>query len=558
MITTCEMAFYEDTLTYDITLCDENYQYNRFTGIKELLDFCKEQQITQIFFYNGKVDFSYFDYYILTNNWYRDLPQKTGCLRKNHYKTIVSEIGTRYSMLLGLGNGFSVRLRNLSLLAKGGLDTACRDFEVEKEEEVSGTIMNLLMALHYNFLDLANVDIIEDKYYTIGAIAKSYQLRLIEEYNSKKFYEIYKLDTERNKALLEQNIVRGGVCYVNPTYLETNITDCRKYDYNSSYPYIMRNYPMPAGKFTASRTIPVDDKLHFILMDTFRAKLKPNRIPVHSDIITGENLPNFKYYNVDNFWIWEDELKALERYYDIEYKIKVCWSFDKFYDAGMAAYVDKFYILKSASKGAKRTCIKLLLNSIYGKFGENIYRNLVYYELKDGIAQKVIEKVDNSNNESLRYLSVIVSSYIAAMGRARLLNELLDICGDRICEDFIYCDTDCIVIRGDHQVKTSKTELGAFKDEGHFTAFKVLAKKTYIGYISDKLITVHAPGVDNHTLVEYYKNLNETEGVEAFNNTITFECPIYTTKAGGIVLSKGKRKLSDCDALRTNGILIKE
>lgn len=558
MITTCEMAFYDDTLTYNITLCDENYNYNRFTGIKELLSFCKEQDITQIFFYNGKIDFSYFDYYVLTNDWKREAPAKPGVLRRNTYKTIMSENGTRYSMLLGLGNGQSVRLRNLSLLAKGGLDIACRDFEVDKEEETSGTIMNLLMSLTDSFLELADVDIICDKYYTIGAIAKKYQLYLMETTNKKKFYEVYKMDTDRNKDLLTQNIVRGGVCWYNERYLGQTLGDCYKYDYNSSYPYIMRNYPMPAGKFTASRTIPKDDKLHFILMRDFRATLKPNRVPVHSDIITGDNLPIISYYPEDNFWIWEDELKALERYYDLQYTVKVCWSFDKFYDAGMAAYVDKFYALKSESRGAKRTCIKLLLNSIYGKFGENVYRNIVYYELQDGIAHKVVEKVDHTNNDTLRYLSIIVSSYIASMGRARIMNETLDICGDRICEDFVYCDTDCIVLRGFHSVQTSDTALGAFKNEGHFTAFKVLAKKTYIGYSKGKLITVHAPGVDNHTLVKYYSQLNEEEGTQAFNNETKFECPIYVIKAGGVVLQTTPRKLADVDALRTNGILFKE
>lgn len=558
MIATCEMAFYEDTLSYRITLCDENYVYYRFTEIEELLTFCKKNIIKQIFFYNGKIDFSYFDYYLLTNKWKREAPNKSGSLAKNSYKTMVSAEGIRYSMLLGLGNRFNLRLRNLSLLAKGGLDTACRDFDVEKEEEVSGTIMNLLMTLQSNFESLTGADIIEGKFFTIGAIAKTYQLELMEEYNQAKFHEIYKLDTDRNKKLINDNIVRGGICACNPAYINETLNDCSKYDYNSSYPYIMRNYPMPAGKSEASKDIPNNGKLHFLLMESFTATLKPNRVAVHSDILTGENLVKINYTQYDRFWIWEDELKALERYYDITYKLRVCWSFDKYYDKGMKEYVDKFYILKSKAKGAERTCIKLLLNSIYGKFGENIYRDNVYYELKDGVAHKVVEKVDHTNNESLRFLSIIVSSYIASMGRARLLDELLDICGDRLAQDFVYCDTDCIVIRGNYRVRTSNDMLGAFKDEGHFTAFKVLAKKTYIGYINNELKTVHAPGVDNTTLVEYYRQLNEEEGTAAFNNDITFECPMYITKAGGIVMEKRTRLLADRDALRTNGILIKE
>lgn len=558
MNATCDIIFNDQESTYEITVYDELGFIYETDCFEDLFNYCKSNNIKQLFFYDGKIAFSYFDYFVLINDWKRIEPSRKGVMTANQYKTLIGSDGQRYSMLLGLGNRFHLRLRNLSLLAKGGLSKACQDFCVEESVIKVKTIMNLLNVLQKAFLELTEIDIVEDKVYTIGAIAKRYQLELIEQENGRKFHEIYKIDTDRNKLLMTQNLVRGGVCYFNEALVGKNLTNCRKYDYNSSYPYIMRNYPMPAGKFIASRTIPNDNKLHFICFKYFKMNLKPNRLPLHSDVLTGENKPRIRYDEMDTFWLWEDELKALQRYYDIEYQIKVCFSFEPFYDKGMKAYVDKFYPLKSRAKGAKRTCIKLLLNSIYGKFGENIYRDSVYYELRDGVAHKVVEKIDHSDNNSMKYLSVIVSSYIAAMGRARILNEVLDICGDRLPQDFVYCDTDCIVIRGDYQVKTSKTELGAFKDEGSFTSFKVLAKKTYIGYCEDKLLTVHAPGVDNTTLVSFYQNLTQEEGIAAFNNTITFTCPIYVIKSGGIVLDKISRRLADRDSLRYNGILIKE
>lgn len=559
MIATCDIIFNDQENIYDITVFDEKATTYNCNNIEDLLTYCKSQDIKQLFFYNGKVAFSYFTYFVLINNW--KVAARTGYPGANSYRDLVSATGERYTMLLGLGNKKTLRLRNLSLIAKGGLDNACRDFCAPKGTNIAETTMNLLLVLHKSFLDLTDIDIIdttEGKFLTIGAIAKKYQLGLMEEIYECHFHERYDLDEYRNKMLMSANTVRGGVCCVNPKYRGKTLNDCRKYDYNSSYPYIMRNYPMPTGKATASKNIPNDGKLHFILFSELHMRLKPNRVAIYSNVNTGLHTPNINYYEEDKIWLWEEELNALSRYYDIDYKIKVCWSFIPQHDKGMIAYVDKFYQLKQTATGARRTCIKLLLNSIFGKFGENIYRDKVYYELKEGIAQKQIQKVDHTDNHSLGFLSVIVSSYIAAMGRARLLNELLDICGDHLPQDFVYCDTDCIVIRGDYKVKTSKTELGAFKDEGHFTAFKVLAKKTYIGYCGDSLMTVHAPGVDNSTLEAYYKSLNQDEGIAAFNYNITFECPMYYNKMGGIILGTTTRKLSDCDALKTNGIFIKE
>lgn len=535
-------------------------EFADFKDIDSLLAYCKENQIEILIFYNGKIDFSYFDYWLLTNKWQKAKNSKPGQLRRGEYKSIVGGCGERYIIQIGLGK-FTVRLRNLSLIAKGSLQAAARDFSVDYFGELE-TTLELAEVINDTFFKLTKKEWIttSSPYLTLGSLSKS-ELNdyIVFRNNVVRFHDVYPLDVPRNKLFSSINIVRGGVCAFNKDYQGQVLNDCRKYDYNSAYPYIMKTYPMPYGKFQSYREIRNNSNLKFIIFKTFKAKLRFGMLPLHNHIITGFNKSVFNYYDEHNFTLWYDELTALQKYYIIEYEIKVVLEFTPRVDPGMGAFVEKYYEMKLKSTGAQKTCVKLILNNAFGKLGENIYRNLFYYELDEsGRAVKKEEVIDHTNNNSLNYLNIFLSSYIASQGRARILNDIYRYCGENMRESLVYVDTDCIVVRGGVQIPSSNTELGAFKDEGHFTSFKFLNKKTYIGYQDNKLITAHAPGVDNTTLTQFFKNKNEEEGINLFNDTITFECPIYRLKVGGLVLEKGERRLLDTDALRTNGILIKE
>lgn len=530
-----------------------------FKSIDELLTYCKQNQIEILIFYNGKIDFSYFDYWLLTNKWQKAKNSKPGRLREGEYKSIVGGHGERYIIQIGLGK-FTVRLRNLSLIAKGGLEAAAASFDLEYCGELETTLY-LAQLLNDTFLDLTGREWITttSPYLTLGSLSKGeLESYIVARNKVVRFHDVYPLDIPQNKHFCKMDIVRGGVCAFNQEYRNQTLYDCRKYDYNSAYPYIMKNYPMPYGKFTGYRKIRNNNNLKFIIFKTFKAKLRFGMLPLHNHIITGENKSVFNYYEEHEFSLWEDELTALKNYYIIEYEIEVVLEFTPRVDPGMAAFVDKYYEMKLKSTGARKACVKLILNNAFGKLGENIYRNYNYYKLDEsGRAVRVEEEVDHSENNSLRYLNILLSSYIASQGRARILNDIYKYCGSNMRESLVYVDTDCIVVRG-VEIPSSDLELGAFKDEGHFTSFKFLNKKTYIGYQDNRLITAHAPGVDNKTLTDFFKQQNEEDGINAFNCDITFECPIYNLKAGGLVLESGTRKLSDIDALRYNGILIKE
>ena len=465
--------------------------------------------------------------------------------------------GERYITKIGLGN-FTLNLRNLSMVAKGGLEAAARDFDLEYCGELETTLY-LAQIIDDTFYDLVKMEWITNPYLTLGALSRKEIVDYIVARNQvNRFHDVYPLNVDKNKQLLGMNIVRGGVCIFNPVYQGFCLTDCRKYDYNSAYPYIMKSYPMPYGNFKAYKEIRNNNNLKFIRFKSFRGWLKPNMLPVHNHFITGEALSYISYRETQNFTLWEHELNALKNYYIIEYEVRSVWEFTPRIDPGMGAFVDKYYEMKLKSQGARKTCVKLIINNAFGKFGENIYRNLNYYELDEiGRAVRREKEIDHTENNSLRYLNVLLSSYIASCGRARIMNDIFTYCGEKMRETLVYVDTDCIVVRNT-EIPSSNTELGAFKDEGHFTSFKFLNKKTYIGYCEDELITVHAPGVDNTTLSRFFKSTNEEEGIELFNNEIEFECPMYILKVGGLVLEKSSRRLSDSDAFRTNGILIKE
>lgn len=555
----CKIYADDSAQIQNIKIYTSKEKFADFKNIDELLAYCKQTQIEILIFYNGKIDFSYFDYWLLTNKWQKAKNSKPGQLRRGEYKMTVGGNGERYITKIGLGK-FTVHLRNLSMIAKGGLEAAARDFDLEYCGELETTLY-LAEVIDDTFYDLTKRYWIttDQPFLTLGALSKG-ELEDYIVYRNKavRFHDVYPLNVDKNKMLCDMNIVRGGVCAFNPIYQGFCLTDCRKYDYNSAYPYIMKNYPMPYGNFKAYREIRNNNNLKFIMFKSFKGYLRPGMVPVHNHFITGQTLTYISYREAQNFTLWEDELTALKNYYIIEYETAAVWEFTPRIDPGMGAFVDKYYEMKLKSTGARKRGVKLILNNAFGKLGENIYRNYNYYELDEsGRAVRVEEEVDHSENNSLRYLNILLSSYIASQGRARILNDIYKYCGSNMRESLVYVDTDCIVVRG-VEIPSSDLELGAFKDEGHFTSFKFLNKKTYIGYQDNRLITAHAPGVDNKTLTDFFKQQNEEDGINAFNCDITFECPIYNLKVGGLVLESGTRKLSDMDARRINGILIKE
>lgn len=137
-------------------------------------------------------------------------------------------------------------------------------------------------------------------------------------------------------------------------------------------------------------------------------------------------------------------------------------------------FVDHYYNLRMQNKGNALDYIcKILLNSLYGKFGQKekkfILTRLNWDEVRDRLLEDGAEVRDYDPERGLYEVSrprrvshrvVNIAAQVTAMGRVRL-NEEIIANADRI----VYCDTDSIHIAGELEPEKVSSALGAWKLE---------------------------------------------------------------------------------------------
>ena len=321
--------------------------------------------------------------------------------------------------------------------------------------------------------------------------------------------ELYEKTKHVNMSLIETwnkaiaTSYKGGINYVNPMYQNQWIDeDVYVYDINSMYPWIYSTMPMPD-----IRTIrPVDsltkDDLGFVMIGKIIAKVKPNKMPLIK-LKTGLRHPNSSHYkdvlSINRLFV----LTNLEYQYLIEnYDIKELGEV-KFLKADenkeLHEAFSKFcqYWYKQKKDGRKEKdqtkewFAKLMLNSLYGKFGqfESKYENYHLQANDNGI----LEKEDVSKYvDSMWDADLAVASYITAYGRTKLANDINTVGLDRFC----YCDTDSLHVIGEAKDLDVGLELGQWKLEGISTRSKYIQPKTYGELIDGEWVSVCAGFTD--------------------------------------------------------------
>ena len=301
----------------------------------------------------------------------------------------------------------------------------------------------------------------------------------------------------------------GGITWKNEIKikeLELNKTDLKGlvYDVNSLYPSVMRTkllpYGMPKYYEGSYMNIPNFIKEEYPLyIQRIRVKmfeLKPGKMP-NVQIRESLNFKTTEYQRNNKFY--DEQLKCeryeecvftftsvqLERFLDsydtplgIEYVDGYIFKgsygiFDK--------YIDTFMKLKKIGVGAKRATAKLMLNSLYGKFGTNPQREERIVEFQDGVFSTT-NRDDDGN--LLEYLSdsiyLPMASFITAYARDVLIEAV-----NSVLDRFLYCDTDSIHILGYDipDIPIHDNDLGYWKLEGKFIDAKYIGPKRYAEYM---------------------------------------------------------------------------
>lgn len=155
------------------------------------------------------------------------------------------------------------------------------------------------------------------------------------------------------------------------------------------------------------------------------------------------------------------------------------YSQKKKYLAGYATDLyDRRLEAEKAGNGALKYMLKILLNSLYGKFGEKVGQTTNYVPLSEDVdleGRRIITGpggkeylvIEPEEKKDTKHTFACISAFITAYARVRLL-EGMKRCGE---ERVVYCDTDSIKVRpGKVPLDIDPKRLGAWKYEGRETA----------------------------------------------------------------------------------------
>lgn len=275
---------------------------------------------------------------------------------------------------------------------------------------------------------------------------------------------------------------KGGITKVNPKYANVEFNDAISFDVNSLYPSVMYENTMPIGEgeiYPDIKTAYRHGKRKFIMcVMVLNAKIRNG---CHAFIGSQSGFSYARKYSYDEvitnkmLYLWYDEFKLFTLFYDAQYIVHKVVGFRQAKDV-FKDYIDRWYKVKENAKtGAERSLAKLMLNSLYGKFGMNEHR-----VSKLPVGLKGNEIIYRTNENSVVYYYKEVASYITSMARCKLVT-FMNRCGDR----FLYCDTDSVYLSG-HDIPdvfkdvVDAKKLGYWKYEGHYTRFKALKAKCYL------------------------------------------------------------------------------
>jgi len=512
---------------------ESNIEFNYGTNMDEFMNWLVASE-KEVFFHNLKFDGSFILNYLFRNNW--ELHKKGEEIRPNTFKTVITKTGIWHSIELCIGkkkngkdkngrqkyNYKTVTIKDSLKKLPFSVDAIGKDFKFPvlkgnidyhtyrpidwklTDEEISYLKNDVeIIARAISFLHSQGM-----KENTIGSCALTNFKEIIKG-KGMDFDSLFpSISHIADEAMRDS--YKGGFTWLNERYRDKTINDGIVLDVNSLYPYIMKKSLLPYfegipydGKYKHDEKYPL-----FIQCVELNLKLKNGHIPSFQP--KGTCLSSMKNSDGtytsgldDNGYLldtYDDliivvltnvELKLIQKHYhvkEIYYRNGHKFQgriglFDDYID-----YWTKIKIEHSKEKGSMYQLAKLMLNSLYGKFGTNPDITGKLTRLEEDVLKFSLPK-DEKNNDIIelteypKYLPM--ACFITAYARTYTI-ETAQINFDRL----IYCDTDSIHLVGTEIPENMKdlihdSELGKWAHEYTFSKGKYLRQKTYYNVIDE-------------------------------------------------------------------------
>ena len=484
-----------------------NYENTLYgNDIESFIKFCSYSKANYVlYFHNLKFDGEYIIYYLLSNGYtfIKDKKDKTD----KTFTTLISDMGQFYSIEIyfkvykkkvnkvtiydslkilnfsvdQIAKDFNLPIRKLDLEYNEYREVGHELTEHEKEY-IRNDVQIMSQALEVMFnAGLTKI--------TIGSDALSNYKKVNLNFN--KYFPVlpFDIDTDIRKSY------RGGFTYLNPIYKGKEVGEGYVLDVNSLYPACMTYEVLPFGEplFFEGKYEP--DPLYklYVQMMTCSFKVKEGMIPTIQIKNSLSFLPN-EYLessegDIVTLVLTSVDLELFFKHYDV-YDIEYIagWKF-KGTKGLFTEYIDHWTKEKIKAKKDNNPSMyrisKLMLNSLYGKFGLNPLVKSKFPYLEDDVV-----KYGFFPTEERKPVYIPVASFITSYARKRTIESsqaIKDYSKWRYGEDYyIYSDTDSIHLKYIDPVELANIievddyKLGAWKVESEFVRGKYLRQKCYI------------------------------------------------------------------------------
>jgi hypothetical protein len=371
----------------------------------------------------------------------------------------------------------------------------------------------------------------------------------------KDFYNFKSASIENcfgNKEIFIRKSYKGGSVEVFKPIMDNGY----HYDINSLYPFVMKEFEYPIGKgvFTKRCHIDLNTFFGFLEVEVFCPSSIKIPLLTKYDKLKGLICPTGNWVDV----YFSEELKMAK---SLGYKFKILRGISYKKKKIFASIITKFHSLRTqySKNSPVNTIMKLLMNSLYGRFGmqptlpvtqivdkkqyneiQAIYtilnqtvlnQKIIVVFIKKPVIEKLNllknfnliteEKYNVLKNESLKksfFTPIQIASAITSYARIIVHKYKLD-----INNEIYYSDTDSIFCKYPiHKRYVSNTKLGFMKNCGKVVKAYFIAPKIYACLYSNKF-DIKCKGV-NKGLVSFEDIKNLYAGKDqSFINTLFFK-----------------------------------
>lgn len=282
----------------------------------------------------------------------------------------------------------------------------------------------------------------------------------------------------------------GGRTEVFNMYAKLRGTPYYYYDVNSMYPSVMYDniYPISVPK-------------RVTYQDPWDCAGRCGFMECRVETPEGIDIPVLPYRDVDNHskllfplgnWKGVYEFSLIEKALELGYTIKPMRTIEFEGDYLFKEYIDTLYPIKQNSVGALREVAKLLMNGLYGKFGEHSEREILITEPEADILGTypiANDPMGYTTKKIVKYCAhhlPAISARVTALAQLKLYKAIEHIQAKKGI--VYYCDTDSMIT--DTKMPTSD-RLGDWGLEAEITRAVFFAPKAYCyEYFDDKKVKI--------------------------------------------------------------------